>query len=550
MERLDADLLLRTGQKKKLPETRIIQVEGITVDRFPTDREAIAVFSSLLNGFVRPELSVVSTSAYPLHYSADGFEGVRVYYSPFGSVFPNLSWNIARFLFSFTGVEPDIAIQLLTNANAGNVECPHRSDVEIFRDITEALKEGREPTLWFYIETPEGRKKIEFPWRLKTVLDGQIREYTAFEIDAAIKALVFLNGLVSRDYFKKGLLMTRSGYIRPHFWVSSEGGLGVPTVANVEERFVAKPFAWGVSTQPWGKYLKDEHYQTGLDVVIGPFERIGNGFFTGRKLDGHYINSLLNINVGVILGYGEIIALNRSGLAVEGSAENLFVMVKEGDKYVCYTPPLSDGPLMGTTRLRMIQTLEERGIKVRYKSLPPEELYKAEAVFFTGTGAQIIHIRSISKVHELDEYVECMRARAEEDNRHSILIPKLTREEHLINSGAKHPILDELQTAYVRRLIENPINLEPAYAMHDPKALASLVGLDFNDITTRQERRLIESGFLRDRINVLRFPEKRDEVVQRYRLVAGMIAKAVNLKAKQGKQYQLEARRLKKVKAG
>ena len=80
--------------------------------------------------------------------------------------------------------------------------------------------------------------------------------------------------------------------------------------------------------------------------------------------------------------------------------------------------------------------------------------------------------------------------------------------------------------------------------------MASLVGLDFNDITTRQERRLIESGFLRDRINVLRFPEKRDEVVQRYRLVAGMIAKAVNLKAKQGKQYQLEARRLKKVKAG
>ena len=70
----------------------------------------------------------------------------------------------------------------------------------------------------------------------------------------------------------------------------------------------------------------------------------------------------------------------------EGSAENLFLSATA----LLVTPGLSDNILEGITR-RCIMELAERelGLKTIERTVARSELYVAEEIFLSGTGAQI-----------------------------------------------------------------------------------------------------------------------------------------------------------------
>jgi branched-chain amino acid aminotransferase len=95
-----------------------------------------------------------------------------------------------------------------------------------------------------------------------------------------------------------------------------------------------------------------------------------------------------------MLGFDEAIFLDRYGHVVEGSAENIFLVL--GDTIV--TPPVSDNILEGITRRTVMTLAQDQGFKVVERSIDRSELYKANEVFLTGTGAQV------SPVVKIDSY--------------------------------------------------------------------------------------------------------------------------------------------------
>lgn len=193
-------------------------------------------------------------------------------------------------------------------------------------------------------------------------------------IDDLIKITV---ELVKKNGYKQDV------YIRPLGYKSEEKiGLGLHGIEDDLAIYLA----------PFGNYLD---VSAGIKVCISKFRRISeHSMPVGAKLTGTYFNSSLAKAEAVSRGYVEAITLSHKGNVAEGSGENLF-MVKSGQ---LITPPLSDDILPGITRKAiMLLAKNELGIKTIEKSFKPAALYKADELFFCGTGAQISPIVQVEK---------------------------------------------------------------------------------------------------------------------------------------------------------
>ena len=83
-----------------------------------------------------------------------------------------------------------------------------------------------------------------------------------------------------------------------------------------------------------------------------------------------------------------------NGYLSEGSGENLF-LVRGG---VLYTTPLANSVLNGITRNSVLTIAKELGIAVVEQALPRELLYICDEAFFTGTAAEVTHLRSVDRI--------------------------------------------------------------------------------------------------------------------------------------------------------
>lgn len=87
----------------------------------------------------------------------------------------------------------------------------------------------------------------------------------------------------------------------------------------------------------------------------------------------------------------EGILQNRDGLALEGTASNLFV-VKKGR---LFTPPLSDGCLPGITRWAVMGIAEGLKIPCKEASIALGNLKSVDEIFLTGSTAEVLPIKEI-----------------------------------------------------------------------------------------------------------------------------------------------------------
>jgi branched-chain amino acid aminotransferase len=143
---------------------------------------------------------------------------------------------------------------------------------------------------------------------------------------------------------------------------------------------------------PWGKYF---HGNDGADVCISSWSRLApNTMPSMAKTAANYMNSQLIRMEAEVNGYSEGIALDVNGYLSEGSGENLF-LVRDG---VVYTSPLANSVLNGITRNAVIQIAKDLGIPVVEQALPREMLYVADEAFFTGTAAEVTHLRSVDRI--------------------------------------------------------------------------------------------------------------------------------------------------------
>ena len=198
------------------------------------------------------------------------------------------------------------------------------------------------------------------------------------KVDETLEDLIKITvDLVRKNGYKQDV------YIRPLGYKSEEKiGLGLHGIEDDLAIYLA----------PFGDYLD---VSAGIKVCVSKFRRISeHSMPQGAKLTGTYFNSSLAKAEAVRRGFVEAITLSHKGNVAEGSGENIF-MVKNGQ---LITPPLSDDILPGITRKAIIMLAKnELSIKTIEKSFKPTALYRADELFFCGTGAQISPIVQVEK---------------------------------------------------------------------------------------------------------------------------------------------------------
>lgn len=133
----------------------------------------------------------------------------------------------------------------------------------------------------------------------------------------------------------------------------------------------------------------------GMRCMVSSWVRVEDNAITARaKTHGGYVNTAFAKTEALMNGFDEALFLNSRGHVIEGSAENLFV-VSQGK---VITPPVSDNILEGITREAVITLARDNGIEVVERNISRTELYRADEVFLTGTGAKV------SPVVEIDRY--------------------------------------------------------------------------------------------------------------------------------------------------
>jgi len=172
-------------------------------------------------------------------------------------------------------------------------------------------------------------------------------------------------------------------YIRPVAF-RGYGEIGVNGIKCPTEVYVAN--------FPWGNFL---HGNEGANVCVSSWNRLApNTMPSLAKAGANYMNSqLIRMEAG-INGYDEGIALDVNGYLSEGSGENLFI-VRNG---TLFTSPLSNAVLNGITRDSIIVLARQMGIPVVEQALPRELLYICDEAFFTGTAAEVTHLRSVDRI--------------------------------------------------------------------------------------------------------------------------------------------------------
>ena len=194
--------------------------------------------------------------------------------------------------------------------------------------------------------------------------------YTVEQLCAAVVDVVEANGITP-------------SYIRPVAF-RGYGEIGVNPLRSPVEVYVAN--------FPWGKYVPGT---AGADVCISSWSRLApNTMPSLAKAGANYMNSQLIRMEAEINGYAEGIALDVNGYLSEGSGENLFV-IRGG---TLYTTPLANSVLNGITRASVLTIAKEFGIPVVEQALPRELLYIADEAFFTGTAAEVTHLRSVDRI--------------------------------------------------------------------------------------------------------------------------------------------------------
>ncbi|SFS09475.1 branched chain amino acid aminotransferase apoenzyme [Granulicella pectinivorans] len=194
--------------------------------------------------------------------------------------------------------------------------------------------------------------------------------YTVEQLSAAVVDVIEANGVTPC-------------YIRPIAF-RGYGEIGVNPLKSPVEVYIAN--------FPWGKYVPGN---AGADVCVSSWSRLApNTMPSLAKAGANYMNSQLIRMEAEVNGYDEGIALDVNGYLSEGSGENLF-LVRGG---VLYTTPLANSVLNGITRSSVVTIAKEMGIPVVEQALPREMLYIADEAFFTGTAAEVTHLRSVDRI--------------------------------------------------------------------------------------------------------------------------------------------------------
>jgi branched-chain amino acid aminotransferase len=135
----------------------------------------------------------------------------------------------------------------------------------------------------------------------------------------------------------------------------------------------------------------EKYYTEGLRVNTVPTQRVSAAALSPAIKSLNYLNNILAKIEGNLYGAQESIMLNAQGFIAECTADNLFVIKK--DKI--FTPHVSDGALGGITRRLMFELARGLGREILEANLTRYDLFVADELFCTGTGAEVVPISEV-----------------------------------------------------------------------------------------------------------------------------------------------------------
>jgi branched-chain amino acid aminotransferase len=166
-------------------------------------------------------------------------------------------------------------------------------------------------------------------------------------------------------------------YVRPIAYYGY-GKMGVNPLPNKVSIAIA---VW-----KWDEYLKEDKTGNGVRLMVSNWNRIDSRSMPMlAKATANYANSALARVEALKAGFDEAIMLNVSGMVVEASAENIFI-VRDSS---LITPPITSGALDGITRNSILTLAGEHNIPYEVRDIPRDELYLADELFLTGTAAEV-----------------------------------------------------------------------------------------------------------------------------------------------------------------
>jgi branched-chain amino acid aminotransferase len=139
-------------------------------------------------------------------------------------------------------------------------------------------------------------------------------------------------------------------------------------------------------------------YQQGMAVVTASTMRTHPAALSPRIKSLNYLNNILAKIEAIDAGVSEAIMLNHLGYVAEATADNVFIVREQGHpggKATLITTPLHAGCLEGVTRGIVLELAQKAGIPVDTPELTKHDLYTADEMFLTGSGAEIVPVTKI-----------------------------------------------------------------------------------------------------------------------------------------------------------
>jgi branched-chain amino acid aminotransferase len=128
----------------------------------------------------------------------------------------------------------------------------------------------------------------------------------------------------------------------------------------------------------------------GLDLVTVSVRRPPPDVLEPQVKSLNYLTSVLAKREAVLRGADEALLLNTHGRVAEASVANVFAL-REG---LLRTPPPTEGALEGITRRVVLELCAALGIAASELPMARTDLIGADEVFLTGTGAELVAVRS------------------------------------------------------------------------------------------------------------------------------------------------------------
>lgn len=139
------------------------------------------------------------------------------------------------------------------------------------------------------------------------------------------------------------------------------------------------------------KMYPQELYDQGMRVITSSVIRNHPAALSPRIKSNNYLNNILAKIEAIDAGCLEAVMLNTQGNVAECTGDNIFI-AKQGQ---LITPPLHAGILEGITRNIVIDLAKQHGLTVDETDITKHDLYTADEMFLTGTGAEVIAVTEI-----------------------------------------------------------------------------------------------------------------------------------------------------------